>query len=532
MSEPCARARPLLPPKTCHVVVARHNEDSQWAVEKFGGAASIYLYNKGSQEGHGTGLRDASLLSKVHYEELPNVGRESHTYLHHIIQHYDALPEVLHFTQGSLGDHHWWTDKIQSFLDFEGSFQAIPFQGGDGGPLREADVPEDFKATLAHTNLKISEWARDFVDPLISDDDPIKYFTNGIFSLLRHRVLSRPREDYVRLKGQLEVSSNPLSGHYCERLWHRIFNCHVPQATTIVSCFYLLRSANMGREALTPESEQEEEEAWFKNCSRTCSLRHPMVIFVDEARRAQRLEALRAAFGLADLTRVVHLPFEGLAMAPWLEKVETNRAAYWPTRDARCEAKVHLLMLSRFDLVARVAAWNPFGSTHVCQMDLSILSKRPNNCSSYTDDGVFAKLDAILSRPRPVCTALVVQPWHPHWFLDLRAFYSSYMYQMAGTFWTADLKTASSLATLAKQVAEDFTEAGYGHGDEHVFARVVDLAPDLFTLTMGDYQDIVDNYFRPTANLGRVEWMFDYAERLEPDGVLLKKLRECNEVPR
>lgn len=510
---------------TSDVVISRFDEDPAWAIERFGGSSSLYLYDKGGPEGSGAGLRGKSFSSRVRYEELPNVGRESHTYLHHIIEHYDSLPEVVHFTQASVKEHPWY-ESVASFLTFEGSFLACPISVTL--PLKDSDVPQPCKSTTTHSDLVIADWARTFVDPLLKDEDPIRPFTNGIFSVTRARILSRPREYYGRLKTQLEVSSNPLSGHYMERLWHRIFRCHEPPATTIVSCFYLLKRVDVTKGALIPEDEQGEEDQWLEKCRRTCSVRHPMVIYVDDARRAQRLAALRASFGLAGLTRVIHLPFEELAMAPWLEKVRANREAYWPTRDSRCEEKVHLLMLSRFDLVARVAAWNPFGSSHVCQMDLNILSKRPNNSSNYTDDGVFAKLDAVLSRPRPLCTALVVKPWHPHWFHDLRAFYAFYHYQVAGTFWTADVETALSLERVTRKIAEEFTEAGYGHGDEHVFARAVDLAPQLFTLTTGDYQDIVHNYFLPTSNLGLVKWNLEYAERLEPCGVLLRKLRESS----
>jgi Protein of unknown function (DUF3431) len=505
-------------PVAAHVVVSSFDEDAQWALEKFQ-SSCIYLYNKGSSAGHRAGLReDASLPARVRYVALPNVGGDAHTYLHHVLQHYDALPEVVHFTQASRGAHEGYR-AAGSVLDFEGSFVALPLEDG----------PERRRDSASHGGaLELTDWARAFVDPLLRDEDALGPCWGGSFSVTRARLLSRPREYYERLQTQLEVDGDPPCGRHVRRLWHRIFRCHEPPSTTVVSCFYLLRRARVQRGPLTPADEREEEDRWLEGCARTCRLRHPMVIFVDEARRAQRLEALRASFGLAGLTRVVCLPFEELAMAPWLEKVRANREAYWPTRDARCEDKVHLLLLSRFDLVARVAARNPFGSSHVCQMNLSLLSKRPNNSPHYTDDAVFSKLDAILSRPRPLCTALVVQPWHPHWFHHLRAFYEFYLIQMAGAFWTADTATALALARVTKEIAEEFTAAGYGHGDEHILARAVDLTPELFTLTMGDYEDIFNNYFRPTSNLDRVRWMFEYAARLEPDGVLLQKLREGN----
>ena len=47
--------------------------------------------------------RDAlvALSMQVHFEKLENVGRESHTYLHHIVEHYDELAPWTIFTQAS-----------------------------------------------------------------------------------------------------------------------------------------------------------------------------------------------------------------------------------------------------------------------------------------------------------------------------------------------------------------------------------------------------------------------------------------------
>jgi len=68
------------------LVVARYQEDPAWT-RRF---RSVFLYNKGP-----------SLPGGVHSIPLPNVGREAHTYLHHIISNYHNLAPITAFFQGT-----------------------------------------------------------------------------------------------------------------------------------------------------------------------------------------------------------------------------------------------------------------------------------------------------------------------------------------------------------------------------------------------------------------------------------------------
>jgi Protein of unknown function (DUF3431). len=74
---------------TFDLVVSRYSEDIGWLslVPK---EYHVFLYDKG----YGTnGIK------------LPNVGRESHTYIHHIVKHYGALPDYTVFAQGDPFHH-------------------------------------------------------------------------------------------------------------------------------------------------------------------------------------------------------------------------------------------------------------------------------------------------------------------------------------------------------------------------------------------------------------------------------------------
>jgi hypothetical protein len=69
------------------IVVARYNEDLSW-LKKIPKSIKIIVYNKG--------------LDNIDFPsiKLPNIGRESHTYLYHIIQNYNNLSDQTIFCQG------------------------------------------------------------------------------------------------------------------------------------------------------------------------------------------------------------------------------------------------------------------------------------------------------------------------------------------------------------------------------------------------------------------------------------------------
>lgn len=279
--------------------------------------------------------------------------------------------------------------------------------------------------------------------------------------------------------------------------------------TTAVTCFF------------PAASDPERAAGMLEGGERLMRLPQPLVVFVDP-RHAEHVRSRRAAHGLEALTRVVPMAFEELRIARWAATIDDNRAHYWPTQDARAGRDAHIVTTSRFHLVHTAARWNPFGTTHFCQMDFNMLSKRPHGSAQYTDEAVYGKLAEIFRRPRRGCTVLAIEHWAPEAFDDLRAFFSTYRYQVSGMFWTIEGgAVADRVLPKATEVVEDFIRAGYGHGDEHPLARTADLLPADFNYSLGDYQDAVDNYFRPTTNLERVRRALESSRGSARHGALL-----------
>ncbi len=88
---------PSLPPtpdtRTLDLVIAHFDESLDW-LASYSTLASVY--SKGQHTADPSLYREAKIL--------PNWGRESHTYLHHIVHNYDTLADVTLFLQGNIHD--------------------------------------------------------------------------------------------------------------------------------------------------------------------------------------------------------------------------------------------------------------------------------------------------------------------------------------------------------------------------------------------------------------------------------------------
>ena len=200
------------------VVVARYREDISWTTAL---GLPVTIYDKSGDPGP---------------LALPNIGRETHTYLTHILRRYDTLAAATVFVQGS------------------------PF-----GHMPPGTTPSDFASAIAR-NLRLGRAFTGFADfrlkcdrlgrphqmcdpalhghrPGFMKDIPVgavyaALFTGpvpetfvvpspaGLLFVARERILARPIAFYR--KALALVSADPddaaNTGHAFERLWQVVFN--------------------------------------------------------------------------------------------------------------------------------------------------------------------------------------------------------------------------------------------------------------------------------------------------------------------
>lgn len=152
---------------------------------------------------------------------LPNVGRESHTFLHYIIENYNNLPDEILFSQYDPMDHfrgRKGSDVRQNISDFLNK-NLIDYVG-----IRPTDF--DLIVRRRHINwIKFSEELfgkfddRD-VDKLLSCGSTL----NGVFRASRESIL---KHDIDLYRKGLEMLSrgghDPEEGFFFERIWKFLF---------------------------------------------------------------------------------------------------------------------------------------------------------------------------------------------------------------------------------------------------------------------------------------------------------------------
>lgn len=202
------------------IIIARYDENLDWLYkyEEF----KIIIYNKG-------GSFSSQAGSKV--IDLPNIGRESHTWLHYIVTNYEELDEVNIFLQGRIDDL-----GALAYKDLYNYLEECKHQGfsvsryGILGPLHwnknlGLENNPKYNSKMEDKSLKA---------PRISFKDLAKIFTNniplftvtsygGCFAVSKDLIRQHDITIYKKLLDILSFNDNPMEGHYMERLWCYLF---------------------------------------------------------------------------------------------------------------------------------------------------------------------------------------------------------------------------------------------------------------------------------------------------------------------
>jgi hypothetical protein len=193
---------------TSSIVVARYREEITWIPSHW--ESNVYLYNKGSM--------DSSLSRFPHFQQLSNVGRESHTYLHHIIEHYDDLTDIIYFTQAYPFDHApYFIECVNSEIGQFASFTML----GRTNKIFQLDVSkyeEQYSGIQDCFHQTIQRlFGEHFMKSLV-------YFSPGaIFAVQKQIIRQRSKEFYETALHLLDYSVDPMEGYCFERLWNIIF---------------------------------------------------------------------------------------------------------------------------------------------------------------------------------------------------------------------------------------------------------------------------------------------------------------------
>lgn len=216
--------RPLV--VTFEIVVAHYNEDLSW-LKQYSGECSVYSKGGGSKN-----------TPELPFTPLPNIGREGHTFLHHIVSHYETLATVTLFVQGRIDDHVdlSLTEMKQRALDTAvGQVTTYPFRElelfdhWDGIPWEEYPC---WKRWSSMDSQEMKETPLQLFQKYITESDRVPvavgFAPGAIFAVRKETIQSHSKTYYQRILDTFFLGDmahvNPETGHYMERFWLAMFN--------------------------------------------------------------------------------------------------------------------------------------------------------------------------------------------------------------------------------------------------------------------------------------------------------------------
>jgi hypothetical protein len=189
------------------LVVARYREELNW-LRKVPRPIRVTVYDKSGDAPPGA-------------VPLPNVGREAHTYLHHLVSRYDDLTEYTVFCQGKPFDHAYdFHPTLRAFAenpDSIGEFRWL-------GHIIDTDTPDGRLFRVWSKNEDGRELGlRGFHRHLFGTDGPERYpFVLGAQFAVRRDVVRRQLRAFHEQALALAVQF-PDAAHCFERTWDRVF---------------------------------------------------------------------------------------------------------------------------------------------------------------------------------------------------------------------------------------------------------------------------------------------------------------------
>ncbi len=205
-----------------HLVVAKYREDVSW-VANCPYETLIYDKSIGTRWKRNKSLPLVEQWqTELHFWPskhipLPNIGREAHTYLYHIIKNYDDLADLTFFTQGDPephkpnAKHHYFWDEPGSltFYCWTPEWKCV----GDGGPH--------------HTGLPVAA----IYETVMKQKAPEQfvYYPGAMFAVTANELRLKPVTFYEDLLRQLDVHGYAFP-YAMERLWHTLLttSSHTP----------------------------------------------------------------------------------------------------------------------------------------------------------------------------------------------------------------------------------------------------------------------------------------------------------------
>jgi hypothetical protein len=216
--------------KKAIIVIARYNENLEWLKENPFNQFHYIVYNKGDNDDY---YKSDKFVKQV---KLENVGRETHSYLSHIIQNYDNLNAFTVFFPGSieLENRHDRAKRLLGDIQYDSDIFACV---SSDVPVLEVNKNFSIDSYLSSNELNrkingdskmfpadirpFGEWYKNTFGDVNTES---KCFTqNSMFGVRKETILAKPKSYYETLITQVNRHHNHEAVHFFERSWETVF---------------------------------------------------------------------------------------------------------------------------------------------------------------------------------------------------------------------------------------------------------------------------------------------------------------------
>ena len=235
------------------MVIARFNESLSW-LDFMPKNINFLIYNKGQE------LKDEKLISQPNIkiiEKCHNTGRETETYLRHIVSNYDNLSDIVIFTQGNPLEHNPnFSHLAYGIANGEMNQDCMPMSirwNNELPPqlvLNQSKTPYFIETASRYTLCPIKHWDLgihhthenychahelqpgtdvfhhfcnliNFSDMSFGKTETFDFFYSGIFAVKKQAILKHNLNFYFNCHSICNKAE--VHGFMFERLWWTIF---------------------------------------------------------------------------------------------------------------------------------------------------------------------------------------------------------------------------------------------------------------------------------------------------------------------
>lgn len=204
------------------VVIARHKEDLSWAVKEFL-RETVIVYNKGPD--------DLNLPDNFKIIKLPNVGKEAHSFLFHIIANYQHLADRILFLQAYPYDHPSYLPLVDFMDRTDSGCENIISKSFQTNLSSESEFLKTRQwESSKYKNLTVKSYdmvgfVTKFVSPDYLSSTSICAGYGSEFAVDKSKILGHSLMYYINMFNTLG-DRFPVENHYFERIWDLVFANH------------------------------------------------------------------------------------------------------------------------------------------------------------------------------------------------------------------------------------------------------------------------------------------------------------------